>query len=67
MKDAAGQPALNEGDLIRRINRVNVENLDQFNDIAGKLTKGSSVVLHVATYDRRTRAMVPRIVQFTIQ
>jgi serine protease Do len=67
VKDANGSPALNEGDLIQRINRVNVTELEAFNKVAGKLAKGSSVVLHVATYDRRARRVVPRIVQFTIQ
>ncbi|HUF05438.1 MAG TPA: trypsin-like peptidase domain-containing protein [Aridibacter sp.] len=67
VKDSTGGPALSEGDLIRRINRVNVTDLGSFNRIAGKLSKGSPVVLHVATYDRRTRRVIPRIVQFTIQ
>jgi serine protease Do len=67
LKDAGGNPALSEGDLIQRINRVNVIELEAFNKVAGKLEKGSSVVLHVATYDRRSRRIVPRIVQFTIQ
>lgn len=67
VKDSAGNPALSEGDLIQRINRVNVTDLDDFNKVAGKLATGSSVVLHVSTYDRRTRRVVPRIVQFTIQ
>ncbi len=67
VKDASGGPALSEGDLIRRINRVTVTDLESFNNIAGALKKGSSVVLHVATYDRRNRKIVPRIVQFTIQ
>lgn len=67
VKDSTGGPALSEGDLIRRINRVNVTDLESFNRIAGRLSKGSPVVLHVATYDRRTRRVIPRIVQFTIQ
>lgn len=67
VKDSGGAPALSEGDLIRRINRVTVTDLESFNKIAGGLTKGAPVVLHVATYDRRTRRVVPRIVQFTIQ
>ena len=67
VKDSAGRPALSEGDLIHRINRVNVTDLESFNRIADKLSKGSPVVMHVATYDRRNRTIVPRIVQFTIQ
>jgi len=67
VKDAAGRPALSEGDLIRRINRVNVTDLESFNKITGELATGSPVVLHVATYDRRNRSIVPRIIQFTIQ
>lgn len=67
VKDSSGGPALSEGDLIQRINRVTVTDLESFNKIAGKLRQGSPVVMHVATYDRRTRRVVPRIIQFTIQ
>ncbi|REJ75661.1 MAG: PDZ domain-containing protein [Acidobacteria bacterium] len=67
VKDSSGRPALSEGDLIHRLNRVNVTDLDTFNRIADRLKKGSPVVIHVATYDRRSRTVVPRIVQFTIQ
>lgn len=67
VKDSVGNSALSEGDLIRRINRVTVKDLKTFNRIAGELSEGSPVVLHVATYDRRTRTIVPRIVQFTVQ
>lgn len=67
LKDSTGGSALSEGDLIKRINRVNVTDLATFNRVADKLEKGSPVVLHVATYDRRTRRVIPRIVQFTVQ
>lgn len=67
VKNANGSTALSEGDLIQRINRVPVADLKTFNEIVGKLTEGSSVVLHIATFDPRTRRVVPGIVQFTVQ
>ena len=67
VKNSLGGTALSEGDLIQRINRIAVKDLKQFNKIVSKLKKGSPVVLHIATYDRRGNRMIPRIVQFTVQ
>lgn len=67
VKSSTGATALGENDLIQRINRVTVTDLKTFNSIVSKLKEGDPVVLHVATYDRRTRKIVPRIVQFTVQ
>jgi serine protease Do len=67
VKNSNGTSALNEGDLIQRINRVSVADLKSFNEIISKLKKGSAVVLHVASYDQRTRRIVPSVVQFTVQ
>ncbi len=61
------EPALREGDVIQRINRIPVSDLKTFNDIAAKLKKGDAVVLHVLNFDRRTRGVSPRILQFTVQ
>lgn len=59
--------ALNEGDVIQRINRVAVPDVKTFTDIAGALKRGDAVVLHILSYDRQTRTASPKIVQFTVQ
>ena len=61
------EPALREGDVIQRINRVSVSDLKTFNDIAAKLKKGDAVVLHILNFNRQTRGIQQRIVQFTVQ
>lgn len=61
------EPALTEGDVIQRINRVAVSDLRTFNEIAAKLKKGDAVVLHVLNFNRQTRGVTQRIVQFTVQ
>jgi serine protease Do len=67
VKTSTGGTALDANDLIQRINRQTVTDLESFNRIVGQLKTGDPVVLHIATYDRRTRRVVPRIVQFTVQ
>ena len=67
VKNSNGEDALGEGDLIQRINRVNVTDLKTFNDTASSLKKGDAVVLHIQSYDRRSRSLQFRIVQFTVQ
>ena len=67
VKNSAGSQALGRNDLIQRINRIQVTDLKSFNAVANTLKKGSSVVLHVARYDRQTQSIVPQIVQFTVQ
>ncbi len=67
VKTSNGADALNEGDLIQRINRVGVTDVKSFNDTAIKLKKGDAVVLQVQTYDPRSRSLQFRIVQFTVQ
>ena len=59
--------ALNEGDVIQRINRVSVNDVKTFNSIAANLKKGDAVVLHILSYDRQSRTASQRIVQFTVQ
>ena len=59
--------ALNEGDVIQRINRVLVQDVKTFNDIAATLKRGDAVVLHILSYDRQSRTAQQRIVQFTVQ
>ncbi len=67
VKSSTGITALSENDLIQRINRETVTDLKSFNAIVSKLRKGDAVVLHIATYDRRSRQITPRVVQFTVQ
>jgi serine protease Do len=67
VKNSNGEDALGEGDLIQRINRVNVTDLKTFNGAASSLKKGDAVVLQVQSYDRRSRSLQFRIVQFTVQ
>ncbi len=67
VKTSNGLDALNENDLIQRINRVPVTDLKSFNEIAGKLKRGDAVVLEVQSYDFRTHSASHRIVQFTVQ
>ncbi len=62
VKNSKGSDALNEGDLIQRINRVPVTDLKTFNATAGKLKTGDAVVLEI-----RARNGAHRIVQFTVQ
>ena len=61
------EPALTEGDVIQRINRVAVTDLRTFNEVAAKLKKGDAVVLHVLNFNRQTRGVQQRIIQFTVQ
>ncbi len=67
VKNSNGTDALNEGDLIQRINRAAVTDLKTFSDTANKLKKGDAVVLQVQTYEPRSRSLQFRIVQFTVQ
>jgi serine protease Do len=67
VKDKNGRDALNEGDLIQRVNRVTVTDLKSFNEIVGKLKTGDAVVMHIASYNSRSKGVQQRIVQFTVQ
>jgi serine protease Do len=67
VKNSNGSDALNEGDLIQRINRVPVTDLKTFNESANRLKHGDAVVLEIKNFDLRTRSVQHRIVQFTVQ
>lgn len=67
VKNSNGTDALNEGDVIQRINRVPVTDVTTFNEVANKLKTGDAVVLHILNYNRLTRSAQQRIVQFTVQ
>lgn len=65
--DARPFQLLGEGDVILRINRVPVTTLAEFQRIVNGLKPGDPVVLNVARYDRESRRLSQRIVQFTYQ
>ncbi|MGH9970263.1 MAG: trypsin-like peptidase domain-containing protein [Pyrinomonadaceae bacterium] len=64
---AGGQPALSEGDVITRINRVPVTTLADFQRVLDTLKPGDPIVLNVSRYQRELDRIAQRIVQFTYQ
>lgn len=62
-----GLPALNEGDVITRLNRVNVTTLADFQRVVNGLKPGDPVVLLVSQYVPRLKRVTTRLVQFTYQ
>ncbi len=67
VKLSNGVDALGEGDVILRFNRISIANEKAFADATEKLKKGDPVVLHVMTFDPRSRVSQLKIVQFTVQ
>lgn len=65
VRNTTGQQALNEGDVITRINRVPVTTLADFQRVIGSLKTGDPIVLQVSRYVRDR--VSTRIVQFTYQ
>jgi serine protease Do len=65
VRNTTGQQALNEGDVITRINRVPVANLADFQRVVTGLKAGDPIVLQVSRYVRDR--ITTRIVQFTYQ
>ncbi len=64
---AGGQPALSEGDVITRINRVPVTTLADFQRLLNGLKPGDPIVLNVSRYSREFDRVLQRIVQLTYQ
>jgi serine protease Do len=62
----SGSAALVEGDVIHRINRVQVNSLADFQRVLSTLKVGDPIVLNI-TRLQRDRAFIPLIVQFTYQ
>ena len=64
-----GAPALNEGDVINRINRTPVASLTDFQRVVNGLKPGDPIVLNVTRIQRDPKGdrQVPLIVQFTYQ
>lgn len=65
----AGAPALNEGDVINRINRVPVNSLADFQRVLNNLKTGDPIVLNVTRVQRDSKGdrQQALIVQFTYQ
>jgi serine protease Do len=62
-----GLPALNEGDVITRINRANVTTLAEFQRVVSGLKPGDPVVLLVTRYVPNIKRVTTRLVQFSYQ
>lgn len=62
-----GQPALIEGDVITRINRVPVATLADFQRVVNGLKAGDPVVLQLSRSLRNPAGVITRMVQFTYQ
>ena len=64
-----GAPALSEGDMINRINRIPVNSLADFQRVLSGLKAGDPIVLNVTRVQRDTKGdhAFPLIVQFTYQ
>jgi serine protease Do len=67
VRSISGQPTLNEGDVITRINRVPVTTLADFQRVINSLKAGDPVVMQVSRYSRELDRVTTRIVQFTYQ
>ena len=67
LRVGGGQPALGEGDVITRINRVPVTTLAEFERVLSTLKPGDPIVLHVSRYSANAERIAQRIVQFTYQ
>lgn len=65
VRGTGGQQAVNEGDVITRINRVPVATLADFQRVVSGLKTGDPIVLQVSRYVRDR--VTTRIVQFTYQ
>ena len=65
----SGAPALAEGDVINRINRVPVTTLADFQRVLNGLKAGDPIVLNVSRMQRDAKGdrLLPLIVQFTYQ
>ncbi len=67
VRSTLGQPALAEGDVITRINRMPVTTLADFQRVLGALKPGDPVVLNISRYEKRFERVITQIVQFTYQ
>jgi S1-C subfamily serine protease len=65
----SGAPALAEGDVLNRINKVPVNTLADFQRVLNNLKAGDPIVLNVSRLQRDAKGdrLLPLIVQFTYQ
>ena len=65
----SGQPAMAEGDVVTRINKVPVNTLADFQRVINTLKAGDPIVLNVTRLQRDAKGdhLIPLIVQFTYQ
>lgn len=67
VRNSNGNEALGPGDLIQRINRLNVADLKSFTQFVAKLKVGDPVVLNVISYNPVLGATEMKILQFTVK
>lgn len=67
VRSNTGDGALGEGDLIQKINRVDVTDVKAFTALATALKPGDPVVLEVLSYSPSLHSPQLRIVQFTVK
>ena len=67
IRSGNGSEALGEGDLIQRINRVDVTDMVAFTAMASKLKVGDPVVLQVLSYNPVLHSTQLKIVQFSVK
>jgi serine protease Do len=67
VRNSFGFVALSVGDLIQRINRVEVTDLRSFSQMASRLKRGDPVVLHVLTFNPVRGEPQLKVVQFTVR
>ena len=67
VRNSNGNEALGPGDLIQRINRLNVSDLKSFTQFVAKLKVGDPVVLNVISYNPVLGATEMKILQFTVK
>ncbi len=65
LKSKFGDEALLSGDLLVRINRRNVNDVANYEELIKDFKPGNAIVFHILRYDREQRVVIPMIVQFT--
>jgi serine protease Do len=67
VRTSTGEPAVNSGALIQRINRTEVTDITSFSNFVSKLNPGDPVVLELLVYDPQLNSGEYKIVQFTVR
>ena len=58
---------LRRGDLIQRVNRTSVSDIESFLNVALNIRTGDPLVLHVLSFDPSSRTLQRKIVQYTVR